>query len=69
MEYKVHVQQIIPLTPEEKERRKNNGSYRNSNFNEWENDYDYNKYRPVLDVILTAEEYDALKKAVIGIKN
>lgn len=80
-EYYITVRKIVPLTTEEKEaiqkNRERGGSGYRDDYNKPFRDFQYgllpinpdeSRVAPILDVILTGEEYDTIKKAVIEVK-
>lgn len=75
--YLITVRKIVPLTEEELKRkqeyREKGRNYNAPVFNDFQHglipiDPDVSRSVPVLDVILTDEEYEVVKKAVIEVK-
>lgn len=68
MNYHLQIAEIIPLTEEEKEKRQSKNNYP-MNGMDYVGNYMENNRRAVLDVILTTEQWEKIKLAVLEVKS
>lgn len=66
MNYHLNIVELIPLTEEEKKAFKEKNNYFGGEF---VGDASANNRRPVLDVVITAEEWEKIKLAVLEHKS
>lgn len=68
MDYHLQIAEIIPLTEEQKEKRQSKNNYP-TNSMDYVGSYMENNRRAVLDVILTTEQWEKIKLAVLEVKS